>query len=127
MTPEMLIANHLCLRVWLQRIVFPTMLVLLVFLFLFAVISDAPRFRDHNATIVGFFAFYFVLIRGGHMIMIRSLNKDLMRKHEVAYRYELAAVDPVVFRRKSIGFTLAQIKRRILEDAQRPNGERSRY
>lgn len=103
------------------------MLVLLVFLFLFAVISDAPRFRDHNATIVGFFAFYFVLVRGGHMIMIRSLNKDLMRKHEAAYRYELAAVDPVVFRRKSIGFTLAQIKRRILEDAQRPNGERSRY
>lgn len=103
------------------------MLVLLVFLFLFAVISDAPRFRDHNATIVGFFAFYFVLIRGGHMIMIRSLNKDLMRKHEAAYRYELAAVDPVVFRRKSIGFTLAQIKRRILEDARRPNGERSRY
>ena len=127
MTPETLIAKHLCLRVWLQRIVLPTMLVLLIFLYAFSAISDAPRFRDHNATIVGFFAFYFVLIRGGHMIMIRSLHKDLMIKHEAAYRYELSAVDPVLFKRKSIGFTLAQIKRRILENARRPNGERSKY
>jgi len=127
MTPEFLIANFLCLRVWLQRIVLPTMLALLVFLYLFSVISEAPRFRDHNATIVGFFAFYFVLVRGGHMIMIRSLHKDLMQKHEAAYRYELAAVDLILFRMRSIGFTLAQIKRRILENASRPNGERSKY
>jgi len=127
MTPEALIANHLSLRVWLQRIVLPTMIVLLVLLYAFSAISDAPRFRDHNATIVGFFAFYFVLVRGGHMIMIRSLHQDLMKTHQDAYRYELAAVDPILFRRKSIGFTLAQIKRRILEDARRPNGKRSKY
>jgi len=127
MTPESLITNYLCLRVWLQRIVLPTMLVLLVFLYLFSAISEAPRFRDHNATIVGFFAFYYVLVRGGHLIMIKSLHKDLMKKHEAAYRYELAAVDPILFRLRSIGFTLAQIKRRILEDARRPNGERSKY
>jgi len=127
MTPEFLISNFLSLRAWLQRIVLPTMLALLVFLYLFSVISDAPRFRDHNATIIGFFAFYFVLVRGGHIIMIRSLHQDLMKKHEAAYRYELAAVDTILFRRRSIGFTLAQIKRRILEDARRPNGERSKY
>ena len=127
MTPESLITNYLCLRVWLQRIVLPIMLVLLVFLYLFSAISEAPRFRDHNATIVGFFAFYYVLVRGGHLIMIKSLHKDLMKKHEAAYRYELAAVDPILFRLRSIGFTLAQIKRRILEDARRPNGERSKY
>ena len=120
MTPESLIANYLPLRVWLQRIVLPTMLALLLFLYLFASISEAPRFRDHNATIVGFFAFYFVLVRGGHMIMIRSLHRDLMKKYEAAYRYELAAVAPVLFRRGTIGFTLAKIKRRILEDAKRP-------
>jgi len=127
MTPESLIENYLCLRVWLQRIVLPTMLALLLFLYMFSIISEVPRFRDHNATIVGFFAFYFVLVRGGHMIMIRSLHKDLMRKHEAAYRYELAAVAPILFRMRSIGFTLAQIKRRILEDARRPHGERSKY
>ena len=126
MTPESLIANYLSLRVWLQRIVLPTMLALLVFLYLFAAISEAPRFRDHNATIVGFFAFYFVLVRGGHMVMIRSLHRDLMKKHEAAYRYELAAVNPILFRMHSIGFTLAKIKRRILEDARRPNGTRSK-
>jgi len=43
------------------------------------------------------------------------------------HRYELAAVDPILFKRKSIGFTLAQIKRRILENARRPNGQRSNY
>ena len=59
--------------------------------------------------------------------MIRSLHKDLMQKHEAAYRYELSAVDPILFRRKSLGFTLAQIKRRILEDAKRPRGERPDY
>lgn len=127
MTPENLISDHLSLRIWLQRIVLPTMIVLLVLLYIFSIISDAPRFRDHKATVVGFFAFYYVLVRGGHMIMIRSLHKDLMKKHEAAYRYELAAVDPVLFRRKSIGFTLAQIKRRILEDARRSHGERSKY
>lgn len=127
MTPETLISNFLCFRVWLQRIVLPTMLALLVFLYLFAVISEAPRFRDHNATIIGFFAFYFVLVRGGHMVMIRSLHRDLMKKHEAAYRYELAAVDPIFFRRRSIGFTLAKIKRRILEDARRPQGQPSKY
>ena len=127
MTPETLISNHLCLRIWLQRIVMPTMVALLALLYVFSVVSEVPRFRDHNATIFGFFAFYFVLVRGGHMIMIRSLHKDLMKNHEVAYRYELAAVDSVLFRRKSIGFTLAQIKRRILEDACRPHGERSKY
>lgn len=127
MTPEMLISNYLSLRVWLRRIVLPTMLCLLVFLYLVFALSDGPRFRDHSATIVGFFAFYFVLIRGGHMIMIRSLHKDLMKKHEAEYRVELAAVAPILFRRKSIGFTLAQIKRRILENANRPRGERSKY
>jgi len=127
MTPEFLIMNYLSLRVWLQRIVLPTMLLLLVCLFLFFAISETPRFRDHIATIVGFFAFYFVLVRGGHMIMIRSLHKELLKKHETAYRYELSAVDPILFRMRSIGFTLAQIKRRIFEDAARPNGERSKY
>lgn len=127
MTPETLISDHLSLRIWLQRIVLPTMVVLLVLLYIFSIISDVTRFRDHNATVVGFFAFYYVLVRGGHMIMIRSLHKDLMKTHEAAYRYELAAVDPVLFRRKSIGFTLAQVKRRILEDARRPHGDRSKY
>lgn len=127
MTPEILVKNHLCLRIWLQRIVLPTMLVLVACLYAFSAISDAPRFRDHNATIVGFFAFYFVLVRGGHMLMIRSLHKDLMKSHEAPYRYELAAVDPILFRRRSLGGTLAQIKRRILEDARRPNGQRSKY
>ena len=97
---------------------------LLLFLTAFGMVSEAPRFRDNNATIVGFFAFYYVLVRGGHIIMIRSLHKDLMRNHAEAYLVELAAVDPVVFRKKTIGGTLAQIKRRIVEQA-KPNSRKS--
>ena len=125
MTPEALIAKHLSLRVWLQRIVLPAMLCLLVGLYVFSVVSDVPKFRDQSATIIGFFAFYYVLIRGGHIIMIRSLHKELMKKHEAAYRLELAAIEPKLFQRKPIGFTLAQIKRRILEDAKGKNGTHS--
>lgn len=127
MTPETFIADHLSLQIWLRRIVLPTMLGLILCLYLVSAMSEDLRFRDHRAALAGFFAFYFILIRGGHMLMIRSLHKDLMEKHEAAYRYELAAVDPILFRRKTIGFTLAQIKRRILEDAARPRGERSKY
>ena len=56
--------------------------------------------------------------------MIRSLHKDLIKKHEDAYRYELTAIDPILFRKRTIGFTLAQIKRRILEDGKHPQGRR---
>ncbi len=132
MTPETLIRNHLCLRIWALRIVLPSMLVLMGLLYIFSLASDGSpsevaRFRDHAAAIVGFFAFYFVLVRGGHMVMIRSLHKDLMKKHEAAYRYELSAVDPILFRKRTMGFTLAQIKRRIIDDANRPPSEPSRY
>lgn len=127
MTAETLARNHLSLRYWGQKIILPSMLVLLVLLLIFSTLSETERFRDHSATIIGFFVFYFVIIRGGHILMIRSLHMELLTKHEDAYRYELAAMDPIVFKRKSLGFTLAQIKRRILEDARRPNGQRSRY
>ena len=126
MKPETLISEYLSLRVWLQRIVLPTMVCLLIFLYMYAALYDAPGQRDHTATIIGFFAFYFVLIRGGHMIMIRSLHQDLMKKYEIEYRYELAAVSPILFRRKTVGFTLAQIKRHIHEEAKRPNNMPSR-
>ena len=56
------------------------------------------------------------------MIMIRSLHQDLMKKYEIEYRYELAAVSPILFRRKTVGFTLAQIKRQIHDEANRPKG-----
>lgn len=103
------------------------MLVLLVCLYLFSLISDAERFRDHNATIVGFFAFYYVLIRGGHIVMIRSLHSELMSKYEAAYRIELAKFSSASMKRKKIGFALAQIKRRIIENAKASPDWRKRF
>ena len=120
MTPESLVRHHLSMRHLFVRIVLPTMVVLLLGLYLFSLISNAERFRDHNATIIGFFAFYYVLIRGGHIIMIRSLHKELMSKYEPAYRLELSKMSLALIKRKKIGFALAQIKRRILDSAEAP-------
>ena len=70
MTPETLIAEYLSLRIWLQRIVLPTMFCLLVFLYVVSAFGDGDVNKDHVATVIGFFAFYYTLIRGGHIVMI---------------------------------------------------------
>ena len=127
MTPETLISEYLSLRVWLQRIVLPAMVCLLVFLYVYAALYDVPEHRDHAAAFVGFCALYFVLIRGGHIVMIRSMHIDLMERYEIEYRYELAAVSPALLRRKTVAFVLTQIKRDIYEDANRPHGKRSKH
>jgi len=82
MTPELLERDWLSLRYWLQRCVLPCAVFLLVILGLFRLIDADITNLNHNAVIVGFFALYFVLIRGGHIIMIRSLHFELKRKYE---------------------------------------------
>ena len=70
---------------------------------------------NHNAVIVGFFVLYFILVRGGHIIMIRSLHFELKRKYEEAYREKLAYVPLGQIKRRNIGFTLARIKRELID------------
>lgn len=115
MTPEHIEHHYLSLRVWVMRIVAPTACAVLIILFLCRGLDDIVL-RDHTAVLVAFAALYYCLLRGGHMIMIRSLHIDLLKKHETAYREKLSALSPDHMRR-NIGFTLSRIKRDILDQA----------
>lgn len=115
MTPSELERGFLSLRCWLQRIVLPSAAVLAVTLLIFGRITRDDHILDHNAVIVGFFIFYFVLVRGGHLIMIRSMHKDMLKKYEEPYKARLAAIALKSFRRRNLGFTLARIKRELID------------
>ena len=115
MTPELLERDWLSLRYWLQRCVLPSAMFLLLALILLRLIDADKSNLNHNALIVGFFVLYFILVRGGHIIMIRSLHFELKRKYEEGYREKLAYVPIGQIKRRNIGFTLARIKRELIE------------
>lgn len=114
MSPERLSQRWLSLRCWLVLTVLPAALTLLAVLALLKLIGPDERTLDHTAIMVGFAALYFTIFRGGHMLMIRSLHRDMMRHHEDAYREALAQLSQGELRRANLGFTLARIKRDIL-------------
>ena len=115
MTPELLERDWLSLRYWLLRCVLPSAIVLLIALALLRLTASSDKYLNHSAVIVGFFAVYFVLVRGGHLIMIRSMHFDMKRKYEEAYRERLAYVPIGQMKRRNLGFTLARIKRELID------------
>lgn len=118
MSPEALSYRWLSLRVWLLRTVLPSALSLVLVLLLLQSIGPDSKTLDHTAVMVGFAALYFTLFRGGHILMIRSLHFDMLRRHPEAYREKLLAFADTNLKRRNLGFTLARIKRDILIDAQ---------
>lgn len=116
MTPKELERSHLSIRCWLQRVVLPSAALLAGALFIFGRITSDDSVLDHNAVIVGFFILYFVLVRGGHLIMIRSLHNEMMRKYKEAYAERLAGLSYDSLRRRNLGFTLARIKRDLITE-----------
>lgn len=70
---------------------------------------------NHNALIVGFCALYYILVRGGHLIMIRALHAELKAKYREPYEKRLASIACKDMRRRNIGFTLSQIKREFMD------------
>lgn len=115
MTPELLERDWLSLRYWLQRCVLPSAIVLLVILALIRVVDPEAVSLNHKAVIVGFFAFYFIIVRGGHILMIRSMHFDMKRRYKDAYRERLAYLPIGQMKRRNIGFTLARIKRDLID------------
>ena len=115
MTPELLERDWLSLRYWLLRCVLPSAIVLLIVLALLRLTASSDKYLNHSAVIVGFFAAYFVLVRGGHLIMIRSMHFEMKRKYEEAYRERLAYVPIGQMKRRNLGFTLARIKRELID------------
>jgi len=119
MTPEALEKDWLSLRYWLMACVLPTAMFLLVVLGILKAASDTAHELDHKAVIAAFFALYFILVRGGHIVMMRSLHKELLAKYEGPYRDCLAPLDPAMMKKCNIGFTLARMKRELASPPQK--------
>lgn len=125
MSPEAVSHRWLSLRCWLVRTVFPAAGSLVAVLALLRAIGPNETTLDHTAVMVGFAALYFTVFRGGHMLMIRSLHVEMMKKHQDAYREKLARMTAKQLRRSNLGFTLARVKRDILVEA-RENEQQKR-
>ncbi len=119
MTPELIERDWLSFRFWMRRCVLPSCVIVAAILLLLGVISDDMRELNHSATIVGFFTFYYIIVRGGHILMMRSLHFDLLTHHEALYRERLKDVSPNIMGRQNLGFTLARIKREIINTTKR--------
>lgn len=111
----------LSLRCWLRRSVLPASLLLLAAL-AWVGLDGSSQARDHKAVIFGFAALYFVLLRGGHILMIRSLHAELKRGYPDAYAERLARLPTL--RRRNAGFVLARIKRDMIDAGVIPNPNR---
>lgn len=115
MTPELLERDWLSLRYWLRSCVLPSAIVLLIILGLIRVFDPEAVSLNHKAVIIGFFVFYFIVVRGGHIMMIRSMHFDMKRRYKDAYRERLAYLPIGQMKRRNIGFTLARIKRELID------------
>ncbi len=116
MTPETLQRDWLSLRCWLMRCVMPSCVILCVLLIGLKMITDTAQALDHKAVIVGFFTLYFILIRGGHILMTRSLHMELQKTYTESYHEKLGNFTPETMKRSNIGFTLARIKRELIDE-----------
>lgn len=112
----------LSLRTWLRRAVLPTSLVLVGALVGLAMASSSREALDHASVLAGFFALYLVLVRGGHVLMVRSLHSELKRLYPEEYARRLAPVRSL--RGRNAGFVLARIKRSMIDDGVIPNPNR---
>ncbi|RKQ70741.1 hypothetical protein DES40_0040 [Litorimonas taeanensis] len=114
MTPELLERDWLSLRYWARHCILPSAVILCILLILLNLFSKSEIALNHRAVIIGFFTIYYVLIRGGHILMTRSLHKELLRKYEDGYRHKLGYIPQGQIKRRNIGFTLARIKNQLM-------------
>ena len=116
MTATELELRWLSLRYWLRASVLPIALVLLVTLLILKQIISHPPYLDQSAALIAFFSLYFALIRGGHLIMIRSMHFDLKTTYGDRYERRLAKL-PTDLRQINLGFSLARIKRELIHNS----------
>ena len=117
----------LSLRRWLRGTVLPVALVLLGILFLMSRASTDRAELDHLSLFVALMALWFVLVRGGHLLMVRQLHRELKSKYAEPYAARLAPIPHL--RRRNAGFTLARIKRGLIDDGviANPNAARDAF
>jgi len=120
MTIKDLENDWLSLRCWAVRCVLPSAIFLVILLGLLRLVTGESTVLDHNAVIIGFFILYFVLVRGGHIIMIRSMHHELLANYRAPYTQKLEHLPKrersLFGKRHNIGFTLAKIKRELIDE-----------
>ena len=119
MTFRELERDVLSVHVWLRRTVLPTALVLVGVLLILRRSTSNVAELDHLSMFVSLMALWFVLVRGGHLLMVRSLHQEMKLKFEEAYAERLAKLPSL--RRRNAGFALARIKRSLIDDGIMPN------
>ncbi len=87
----------------------PAVLLLLFVLTLSRFLLNAGQDMDEIAVIVGFFTFYYIFVRGGHLYMIRTMHQQLKTEFAGVYPKSLSTL-PAQMSIKQIGFSLARIK-----------------
>lgn len=109
MTVEKLEQYYLTPHYWLRRFVLPTGLLLIAVLVLYKwLLSDSTGLNE-VAALAGFFAFYFLAVRGGHIYMIRTMHNQLKSDYKARYPESLKSL-PEQMKIRQIGFALARIK-----------------
>ncbi len=113
MTPEFLEQRYLSIRYWMRTSLLPAALLLLLVLIFIRVWSHTNYDRNHAAVIAGFFTVFFILVRAGHLYMIRAMHMDLKATYATKYAQKLRKL-PKNMRRQNIGFALARIKSELI-------------
>jgi len=113
MTPEFLEQHFLSTRYWIKTSLVPSVICLLLALLIIRVATVDRYDLNHAAVILAFFAIFFVLVRGGHIYMIRTMHFDLMKTYAGVYPKKLKQL-PKDMRRQNLGFALARIKSELI-------------
>ena len=109
MTVEKLESHYLTPRYWLRRFVLPTGLILIAVLMLYGWLLTGRRGLNEVSALAGFFAFYFLAVRAGHIYMIRTMHNQLKSDFKARYPEKLRSL-PEQMKIRQIGFALARIK-----------------
>ena len=115
MTSTELEIRWLSLRFWLRSAVLPTAAALVIALVILKSLVSHPLHLNQAAALIGFFSLYFILIRGGHLVMIRAMHNDLKSRFGDRYESKLKAL-PRDLRQVNLGFRLARIKRDLIQN-----------
>lgn len=114
MTIQDLERNNLSLHAWISSCLVPMTLVLIGLLILIKWLITDTQYQAQTAVIFAFSSVFYILVRGGHMMMIRSLHEDMKTTYGKAYEDRLADL-PDHIRHRNLGFTLARMKRNLID------------
>lgn len=109
MTIERLEQVYLTPLYWVRFSVVPTGLLLIAILLLYRSIAISRGDLNEVAALSGFFAFYFLVFRAGHIYMIRTMHNQLKSNFASLYEERLNGL-PKQMNIRQIGAGLARIK-----------------